>query len=212
MAAALFWTADASARPPTTEERTRYADCISKISTVPDEAYEDALIWRSEGGGALASHCVALSLFELGRQEQAASHLESLAGSSEGGDAAARAEFYAQAGNAWLAARYPVDARRAFTRGLALTPDDPDLLIDRARAAALMGEWRDADDDLTEAIALRSDDSFALRLRADAKLQLGELDAAASDADAAIALDPADVDARLIRGNILEAQRRRDGG
>ena len=43
------------------------------------------MIWQDEGGGRRAKHCVAMSLFALGHEVEAAARLDALAIASDGG-------------------------------------------------------------------------------------------------------------------------------
>jgi regulator of sirC expression with transglutaminase-like and TPR domain len=83
----------------------------------------------------------------------------------------------------------------------------PDLLIDRARAYAMEGDWRHSEEDLSRALDLRADDPLALRLRAEARMRQNAMQLALADAERAVTLEPASVDARLVLGNVREARR-----
>ena len=52
------------------EAMKRHDACLVKAEKTPKEAYEDGLIWRAEGGGALALHCVARAQLALGQYVQ----------------------------------------------------------------------------------------------------------------------------------------------
>lgn len=188
----------------------RYQACLDKTESDPDTAYEDALIWRDEGGGTLARHCVAVALLELGHEAEAASRLEALADSPVSGSQFARVELYSQSGNAFLLADQPGAARRAFDKALQLADDVPSLYIDRARAAAMTKDYNSAENDLTRALELQPGDPLALTLRAEARLQQGEVDGAEADAQAAVEAAPQDVNARLVLGDVREMRRTGD--
>jgi tetratricopeptide (TPR) repeat protein len=187
--------------------RARYEACIAKTESDPETAFEDGLIFRSDGGGVLARHCIALALLKLGETEEAAARLEEAAFMPDGGDAKMRAELLQQAGNAWMLARAPVEAENAFTQAMTIVSGDPDLFIDRARARALQQRFSDAVSDLTTALSVRPRDVLALRLRADAYFELGDLDMAEHDVEAALSIDPRDVDTLVERGRLREARR-----
>jgi tetratricopeptide (TPR) repeat protein len=187
--------------------RARYDACIQKTSIDPETAYEDGLIFRNDGGGVLARHCIALALLELGETEEAAARLEEAAFMPDGGDAAMRAELLQQAGNAWLLARAPVEAENAFSQAMTVVSGDPDLFIDRARARALQARFEDAVSDLDIALSVRPRDVLALRLRADAYFELGDLENAERDVEAALDINPRDVETLVERGRLREARR-----
>ena len=119
--------------------------------------------------------------------------------------------MFSQAGNAWLLAREPGQARSAFTRAITIVQGDPpqlpDLLIDRARAYAMEGDYRHAEEDLSRALDIRANDPLALRLRASARMHQNAFDLAVADAEAAVALEPRSVDALLVLGHTREAKR-----
>jgi tetratricopeptide (TPR) repeat protein len=186
---------------------TRYEACLAKTETDPGTAYEDGLIFRNDGGGVLARHCIATALLKLGEVEEAAARFEEAAFMPDGGDGAMRAELLSQAGNAWLLARAPVEAENAFTQAMTIKSGDADLFIDRARARAMQRRFEDAVSDLSVALSVRPRDVLALRLRSDAHFELGDLEAAERDVVAALALNPRDVDTLVVRGRLREARR-----
>jgi tetratricopeptide (TPR) repeat protein len=196
------WTSDWSQ-----ENVNRYEACVAKTKTDASAAYEDGLIFRNDGGGALARHCIALALLALGDTEEAAARLEEIAFMPDGGDAEMRAELLAQAGNAWLLARAPVEAENAFTQAMTIVAGDPDVLIDRARARALQKRFSDAVKDLDQSLVVRPRDVLALRLRADAYFELHNMERAEKDVDAALSIDPHDVETLVVRGRLKEARR-----
>ncbi|MCG8441137.1 MAG: hypothetical protein MI723_04935 [Caulobacterales bacterium] len=188
-------------------DRDRYDQCLDRVTADPEAAYEDALIWRGEGGGVPARHCVAMALLQLGHTAEAAARLEAAATAPDGGDSLQRKEILLQAGNAWMIAQAPADAERAFTQGLAFKPGDPDLLIERARAHVEQDRLEAADRDLSDALISRPRDVRALRLRADTRLALGRLEGAESDIAQAVRLAPEDIETLVMRGKVREAVR-----
>src|SRR5262245_7370002 len=56
-----------------------YRSCFERIESDPPSAFEQAMIWRDQGGGNLARHCVAAALVALGKPAVAAERLEDLA-------------------------------------------------------------------------------------------------------------------------------------
>ena len=195
------------AQTRSTVEAARYEACLERIKDNPEIAYEDGLIWRSDGGRAPARHCIALALLAMGEEQEAAERLETLARAPDAGPDGLRAEMLSQAGNVWLLDFTGAAARDAFSRGLEFAPNDADLLIDRARAHALLENWTASEADLNRALAQRPNNVLALTLRADARLQQAELDAAEGDIERALQIAPDSVEALLIRGHIREARR-----
>jgi regulator of sirC expression with transglutaminase-like and TPR domain len=95
--------------------------------------------------------------------------------------------------------RRALDAAAA---GLKLTPDDVDLLLDRAIAYATLGDFAAAIVDLDRANQLAPERADVLVYRASAWRFRKDLTKARADVDAALALEPDNAEALLERGNI----------
>ena len=184
-----------------------YNHCLDMVDDDPEGAKGFAETWAASGGGDGAEHCLALADIELGDPEAGAERLERLGGSSQGA-AATRASVYDQAGQAWMMAGQPGRAFAAETLALALSPDDPDLLVTRAAAARDLDRYEEAVDDLTHALDSDPRRVDALVARASASRLLGHLDAAEDDIERAFALDRDSPEAHLERG--ILRQRRGD--
>jgi tetratricopeptide (TPR) repeat protein len=193
--------------PPRIAEGEDYEKCLAMLASDPAGANSFADAWEATGGGEGAQHCHALAQVALGDVEAGAGMLEKLAGSSHA-PAAARATVYGQADQAWLMAGKPDRALGAASAALALSGEDADLLIDRSVAAATLGHYDDAIDDLTHALDVDGKRADALVLRAAAWRQTGHLDLAQDDIDRAFVLDPENPEAFLERG--ILRQRRGD--
>jgi tetratricopeptide (TPR) repeat protein len=152
-----------------------------------------------------------MALIAQNRVDEGARRLEGLALALNPAQTAMRAELLSQAGNAWLLARQPAQARSAFTRAIATLESDPsqlpDLLIDRARAYAMERDWRRAEEDLSRSLDIRPDAALALRLRAAARMHQSSFDLAEADALAATRLEPDVVDNFLVLGHVRESKR-----
>lgn len=211
----LFFTAAACALTASmalaqNSETDRYLACLEQIGANAELAYEDGLAWRYEGGGWPARHCVARALIALGEEEEGAFRLEALAEAPDGGPTAMKVLYLAEAGEAWLVAGYPSEARRAYSRGVELSPQSAPLWLGRARTAAELGEWAAAEADAAQAINFEPQNFEGWRARAEARLELGDLAAAERDMSRALELAASDdetVAALLIRGRINEARR-----
>jgi Tfp pilus assembly protein PilF len=83
----------------------------------------------------------------------------------------------------------------------------PDLLIDRARAYAMEGDYRHAEEDLSAALDKRPGDALALRLRATARMRQSAFQLAEADALAATRAEPGNVDNFLVLGHVRESIR-----
>lgn len=196
-----------SALPAAAQEQSRYAACLDHTAETAVEAYEEALAWETEGGGAPAEHCAAIALLRLGHEEEAATRLEALTGEPLFAAPDAAAELMRQAASAWLIAGELARAEAAATRAMETAPGSFELVMLRARVRVEAQDYAGAEADLTEALALRADNVEALVLRAHAHLGQAELTAALDDAQAAVRADPQNVDARLALGDVREAIR-----
>jgi len=73
--AIIFLPVSAYSADLTAEFDKRHENCIEAIAKDADTAYENAMIWRDEGGGRRAKHCEAMALFAVGQKEEAAFRL-----------------------------------------------------------------------------------------------------------------------------------------
>ncbi len=186
------------------EDTKRYRDCLTAVQNEPDAAYEMALTWQYESGGMPAMHCSAAALVALGHSKEGAGRLEEAAITPDPIADDVRAELLAQAAAAWMAAEQPEDAIRVLDSALIFRPDSPDLLIDRALALAVLGDFERAAEDLSLSLSERPDDLLALRLRAQAWIELGRFEEARSDVERALKIDPEDIETLLIRGRVRQ--------
>ncbi|WP_421789311.1 hypothetical protein [Hyphobacterium sp.] len=203
----------ASAANAQNRDTERYLACLEQIEGNAEMAYEDGLAWRYEGGGWPARHCVARALIALGEEEEGAFRLQALAEAPDGGPTAMKVLYLAEAGEAWMVAGYPDEARRAYSRGVELSPQSAPMWLGRARTAAQLGEWAAAEADAAQAISFEPQNAEGWRTRAEARLELGDLAAAERDMTQALNLaanDDEAVAALLIRGRINEARRLED--
>ena len=191
----------------TAEFDVKHKECLERIAVDAELAYEEALIWRSQGGGRRAKHCVAMTLFALGQPDEAAFKLDKLAKATDGGTPEMRADFYYEATNFWLDADNPERAYQSATDGLKLKYDHEDLRISRARAYAKVGRYDYAQTDLTSVLTLSPNRIDALRYRADAHFNQKNLAAAKVDIERALDLDPTIIETAVLRGRINEAIR-----
>lgn len=196
--------------PPRITEGSSYDHCLSMLASDPEGANGFAEAWEAAGGGEGAVHCHALAQIALGNAETGAQILQNLASTSHAGNAA-RASLFGQAGQAWMIAGDTNRAYGAATLSLTLNPDDPDLLVDRAVAAATLERHREAVQDLDRALEIDPRRVDALVYRAAAERHLDRIDLAQDDIDRALALDPDNADALLERG-IVRQRRGDDAG
>jgi len=196
--------------PPRIASGLEYERCLGLLTTEPESAAALARAWTERGGGEPAVHCLALSRLALGEPVPAAEELERLA-SASASPPATRAALLEQATQAWLIAGVATRARATATVALALTPDNPTLLIERATAAAQLERHTDAVEDLAQALRLDPRRADALVLRAAGLRQLERIREALADIAAALALDPDNAEALLERGILRQRERDNSG-
>jgi tetratricopeptide (TPR) repeat protein len=207
IAVAAFHSTPSVAADLTPELDARHKTCLEDIAVDAQIAYEKALQWRDQGGARRAKHCVAMALFALGHEDEAAFRLDKLASSPDGGSNSTRVKHYAEAANFWLSANEAEKAYASASAGLKLEYDHLDLRIARARAYALSGRYDYAETDLTSVLTLDPKHAGALRYRADSRFKQDKMDEALTDIEAALDLDPTSVETALLRGQIREAAR-----
>ena len=204
---AICFAGSAFAADMTEEFDAKHKACLERIAEDNELAYEEAMIWQDEGGGRRAKHCVAMALYALGHEDEAAHRLDTLAMASDGGTKLMRADFYAEAANFWLVAEEADRAYKSASDGLKLRKDHIDLRIARARAYAMLERYDYAETDLTSVLTFSPNNADALRYRADAKMKQGRLSEAKIDIERALQADPTKVETALLRGQINEAIR-----
>src|SRR5882672_11193081 len=193
------------ARPPprnAAAEAATYDRCLKLAKQDPAAAQRLASTWHERGGAHPADHCAAVALIGLKRYKEAATGLEALAQAMSTAPVGLRAEVLDQAGQAWGLAGDPVRAYAAAGAAVALQPNDLDLLIDRAAAAAAVGYLDKAVADLDQVLKADPRRIDALTYRASANRALDRLDPALVDVEKALALAPSSVPALLERGNL----------
>lgn len=200
----------ASAGDLTQEFDSKHKACLEQIAVDAERAYEDAMIWRGDGGGRRARHCEAMALFALGHKEQAAYRLDQLGGMVGQLSPKMRKNYYLEAANFWLMASETQQAYESASKGLTIDKEDTGLRIARARVYALLDRYQDSETDLTSALVFDPDNADALRYRADARKRQNKLELAKADIDRAMRLAPTSVETALLRGEIREAIRKRD--
>ncbi|MFH5925163.1 tetratricopeptide repeat protein [Roseomonas xinghualingensis] len=191
--------------PPRVADSPEYEGCLGKLRDDAQGALTYAEAWEARGGADGARHCSALALLALGEPERAASRLESLAGRAAAGPSA-RAAIFGQAGQAWMVARQALRAHGAFTLALALAPTDPELLVDRAIAAGMLGRFPDSLPDLDQALAQDAQRAEAWVFRAATLRHLDRTQEALRDIERALAIEPGSPEALLERGILRQLQ------
>jgi len=192
--------AAAAAQAKAAADAKQYSDCMALARSAPDQAVKSAEEWQAKDGGIPAGHCDAVALVGLGHYQEAAAMMEKLAVEEAKTSNELAAGLFGQAGQARLIAGDNQHALQDQTAALALTPDDAELLTDRAVTQISMAKYWEAIDDLNKAHDLASDRVDVLIFRASAYRFLQSYDLARDDIDRAIMLAPSNAEAYLERG------------
>lgn len=183
----------------------RYVDCVKLVSKDLDIGRRAAERWASEGGGAPALHCLAVSDLAAGLPKLAAIRLTEISERSDAGDSRARARLLAEAALAWIDARDYQQAEGSVLAAKNLVPDLAELDFVAAKVYAAAKQWQQAADAVTAA----ADGGIATielyLIRAKALRALGRDREAADDVVAALAIEPLNIEALTMRGELAEA-------
>jgi tetratricopeptide (TPR) repeat protein len=180
--------------------------CTALVREAPEKAIAAADAWRLKGGGLDARQCLGLAYSAAGRWAPAATAFEAAAGEAEGATDRRAADFWAQAGNAWLAGGDAARAVKAFDAALATTALQAELRgevhLDRARAGVALGDLAGARTDFDRGLALVPGDPLGWFLSAALARRQGDLPRARADIEKALTLAPREPGILLEAGNI----------
>jgi tetratricopeptide (TPR) repeat protein len=187
----------------------RFQSCTALVKSQPENGVASANDWLAKGGGILARQCLGLGYSALERWAPAATAFEQAASEAETKQDPRRADFWIQAGNAWLAAGDGAKARTAFDAALATSllagALRGEVHLDRARAGVQLGDIGGARKDLEQGLQLVPADPSAWYLSSGLAMREGDLVRAQKDAGMALSLAPDDPDILLHAGNVAAA-------
>ncbi len=202
-------SATATPSPLPTISELRYQECITLATKDPAEGLIEAGLWIKDRGGYLAQHCLATALASDFKFEDAAILFAKTAAAADMAKDSRAASFWAQAGNAAIAADKPGDALTALDAALAspaLTNDERgDVLIDKARALVASGQEKEAGPVLAQARTLAPQNGTGFLLSATLSRRLGALAEAQGFITTAASLAPREPVIALEAGNIAAA-------
>lgn len=214
LAAALALQA-AAAGPAAPVDDARYRACIGLAVNDPGAAIDAAERFRFAGGGARARQCLGLAYAQQARWTEAAAAFTQAAQEGDAARDALTARYWAQAGNAWLAAGEAPKAYDALSAALAAgtlaVQDRGETLLDRARALVAAGRLPAARTDLDAALDAAPGDPLAWLLSATLARRTGDLPRAQTDIAQALKLSSDDASVQLEAGNIAAAGGDADG-
>jgi len=197
---------EATAAP---KEPPRFTQCMDLATSDPAKALVDAVQWRGEGGGVLARQCLGVAYANSDKWAAAAGAFEDAAREAETGKDPRAPQYWASAGNAWIAAGEPAKGRAAIDAALATGKlaglDLGEAHLDRARAMVAAGDMEAARSDIDKALTYADKDPLAWLLSATLARRAGDLPRAANDITTALRLSGEDPSVQLEAGNIAAA-------
>ncbi len=191
-------------------DRMRYDGCVRALQSDAKKAEQFAIEWQGLGGGLPARHCEALAQLQQQRFAAAANTLAKAAAEAESQKSPLVADFWAQAGNAAFLAGDSRGAIAHLDKALAAAGEfapqrSANILIDRARANAELGDLPAARGDLDKALGLNRMDATAWMLSAAISRRENNIGRASVEISRASALEPSNPDIMFEQGNIAAA-------
>ncbi|USU06337.1 hypothetical protein NF699_06660 [Sphingomonadaceae bacterium OTU29LAMAA1] len=209
LAAALQVAAPAA--KPTDPREARFDRCVELANTDPAAARAEAVRWGALGGGWFARQCAGLAYTKDGNFPAASSEFEAAAKAAELGHDRRAANYWAQAGNARLAAGDIPGARSALDTALVAGTLQGFALgeaqLDHARVMVAANEPEAARRDIDLALATAGDDPLAWLLSATLARRDGDIVRAKKDVTEALKRSPDDASVQLEAGNVAALAR-----
>ncbi|MEG3182331.1 hypothetical protein [Sphingomonas sp. LT1P40] len=206
----LAQTAAPVAGPPSPDLQ-RWEDCVELGIGDPVRGIAEAERWKLAGGRFLAQQCLGMAYASQRRWISAATAFETAAREAEVARDVRGSKYWAQAGNAWLAAADPVKARAALDAALAtgaLTGLElGEAHLDRARALVAAGDLGGARADLDQAVLKAATDPMTWLLSATLARKTGDLPLAQRHIREALTRAADDASVQLEAGNIFALAR-----
>ncbi len=199
----------AAAAPLPTLNELQFEECLTLARTDPPSAIMEANMWAQQDGGFLAKACQGLALGNDFRFAEAAPLFVEAAKGADAGQDNRAARFYAQAGNAYIAADMPAEALGALDIALKSTAptnaERADIEVDRARTLVALSRTDEAVVALTNSRQLSPENGTAWLLSATLARRMNKLPDALGYIQTAATLSPRDAAVALEAGNIAIA-------
>lgn len=184
----------------------RWEACVELAVSQPVSGVAEAERWRIANGGFLAQQCLGMAYAAQQRWSSAGGAFERAAREAEAARDVRASKYWAQAGNAWLAAAEPIKARAALDAALATGNlaglELGEAHLDRARISVASGNLGDARADLDQAVRHAAGDPMAWLLSATLARRTGDLALAQRHIGEALARAADDASVQLEAGNI----------
>lgn len=199
----------AAAKPLPTLDELQFEECTALASTDPASAVSEANLWAQQKGGFLAKACHGQALANDFRFAEAVPIFTAAATEATNAGDARAPRWWAQAGNAAIAASLPDQALSALDAALAspalIDTERAECQVDRARALVMLGRDADAAISLTTARQLSPENGTAWLLSATLSRRMNMLPDALSQIQTAASLLPKEPAVPLEAGNIAAA-------
>ncbi|MGP7795343.1 hypothetical protein [Sphingomonas sp. CLY1604] len=211
LAMLLQAAAPAPAAKPADPREARYDRCVTLARDDPAAARAEAVRWAASGGAWFARQCAGLAYTQEQNFAGAAGEFEAAAKAAELAHDRRAAIYWAQAGNARLAANDAPRARTALDsalvagtlEGLALG----EAQLDHARVMVASGDDAAARRDIDLALTNAGDDPLAWLLSATLARRDGDIPRARKDIGEALKRAADDASVQLEAGNIAALAR-----
>lgn len=193
--------------PPAADSmEARYDRCVDLATVNPPEGVVEGTQWRASGGGFFARQCIGIAYANQAKWAPAAEEFEAAAQEAEVARNNKAAQFWAQAGNARLAAGDVAKARAALDAALAAGTlvglERGEAQFDRARAMVAAGELEGARNDIDQALTSAGEDPLIWLASATLARRMDDLPRARKDIAEAFRRSSDDPSVYLEIGNI----------
>jgi tetratricopeptide (TPR) repeat protein len=204
----FFLLLQSTALPTLNDVKAR--ECMALVAADPVSAIVNANEWSRANGGHRADACLASAYAAQGKYAEASAGFVTAA-KSAANEPALASDYWAQAGNAAIAASQPNEAISYFYSALAITtqanaaqakPVRANILIDRARAYVAATQPDNAKADLSEVRRIAPDNPDGWLLSATLARRMRALSDAQTFIITAATLSPSDASVALEAGNI----------
>ncbi|WP_447728216.1 tetratricopeptide repeat protein [Sphingomonas koreensis] len=191
---------------PPAPAQQRWEKCVELAVGDPTGGIAEAERWKLADGGFLAQQCLGMAYAAQRRWTSAGGAFEKAAREAEMARDIRASKYWAQAGNAWLAAVNLIKARAALDAALAtgnLTGLElGEAHLDRARMLVASGNLGDARADLDQAVRHAPGDPMAWLLSATLARRTGDLPLAQRHIKEALTRADDDASVQLEAGNV----------
>lgn len=187
-------------------EKERFDHCIDLAIDDPASSVAEANVWRMNGGGYLARHCLGFAYAEQQQWSLAANTFVEAAREAELAKFPRTADIWAQAGNAALAGGEPAKAveylTAALVQGTLAGLNKGEVHLDRARAYVALNDYPAARGEFALVHELAPQDPLGWLLSATLARRMDDIARAQSDIAEVLKLAPTDPAVLLEAGNI----------